>query len=38
MKNPKVVDYDVSTNEVTKRDMTDEEFGQYEADNASTTE
>jgi len=37
MKMPKVVDYDVSTGESIKRDMTEEEFAQYEADNESAT-
>jgi|Laugrespbdmm15sn_2_1035079.scaffolds.fasta_scaffold24889_2 hypothetical protein len=37
MKSPKVVDYDVTTGEVTKRTMTEEEFAQYEADLEAST-
>lgn len=37
MKMPKVVDYDVSTGESIKRDMTEDEFAQFEADNAAAT-
>jgi hypothetical protein len=38
MTNPMIRIHDISTNTITDREMTDEEFSQYEADQAAQAE